>query len=46
MIKSDLRSLEEIRRKTVDKLLKLSRFDGFDEKRWEELRELSMSLCR
>ena len=38
MIKSDLRSLEEIRRKTVDKLLKLSRFDGFDEKKWEELK--------
>ncbi|MCD6312858.1 MAG: hypothetical protein J7L79_03495 [Thaumarchaeota archaeon] len=38
MIKSDLRYLEEIRRKTVDKLLKLSRFDGFDEKKWEELK--------
>lgn len=38
MTETDLKSLEEIRKRTIDMLMKLSRFDGFDEEKWEELK--------
>ena len=38
MVEADLKTLEEARRKMIEKLTALSRSSGFDQEKWEELK--------